>query len=124
MKPYIHSKCSVRRYGGTVEDYLPIHDFMDSTKCAYANLKHRAILHNTFGIYLAERVFGVTITNSDGKKISVRDIAEDHVVEDIGFIPTLEKWLEGMPTEEWMAPTKQRQNIKKTRIAVEEELLD
>lgn len=124
MKPYIHAKCSVRRYGGKIDDYLPIHDFMDSTKSAYANIRHRAILHNSFGIYVAERVFGTTIINSDGKNISVRDIAEDHVVEDIGYIPTIEQWLKELPISEWMAPTKQRQNIKKTRIIVEEELLD
>lgn len=76
MKPYIHAKCSVRRYGGIPEDYLPIHDFMDSTKAAYANLKHRAILHNTFGIYLAERVFGTVITNSDGKIEEARGEAQ------------------------------------------------
>lgn len=102
MKPWIHSKNSVKRYGGVIEDYLPIHDWFDSTKSAYADTKHRAILHNTFGIYLCEQLFGHTITNSDGKVVHVRNIGEDHVFEDCGFIPTLEKWLHNMPTEDWM----------------------
>ncbi len=33
------------------------------------------------GIFLCEQVFGANITNSDGKKVSVRDIGEQHVVE-------------------------------------------
>lgn len=99
MKPWLHAKNSVRRYGGKIEDYIEIHDFFDSTKAAYANIKHRSILHNTFGIFIVEKIFGKIIINSDGKEVSVRDIGEDHVVEDLGFIPTLEKWLSNMPTE-------------------------
>lgn len=103
MKPFIHAKNSVKRYGGKIEDYLPIHDWFDSTKAAYANFGHRAILHNTFGIYLAEQLFGTTIINSDGKAISVRDIGEDHVKEDCaGKIPTLQDWLGKLEPEPWM----------------------
>jgi hypothetical protein len=103
MKPYIHAKNSVKRYGGTIEDYMPIHDWFDSTKAAYANFGHRAILHNTFGIYLCEQVFGTTITNSDGKVLSVRDIGEDHVKEDCGGkIPTIEDWMKSLTPEPWM----------------------
>ena len=69
MKPYIHARNSVKRYGGTVEDYQKIHDFFDSTKAAFADVRHRAILHNSFGIFLVESVFGTTITNSDGKVV-------------------------------------------------------
>ena len=34
-KPLIHARNSVKRYGGSVDDYLEIHNFMDSTnkKC-------------------------------------------------------------------------------------------
>jgi hypothetical protein len=103
MKPYIHAKNSVRRYGGAPEDYIEIHNWFDSTKAAYADVRHRAILHNTFGIYLAEQLFGVTLTNSDGKVVSVRDVAEDHVAEDCGGkIPTLENWLEHLTLQPWM----------------------
>ena len=103
MKPYVHSKNSVKRYGGRIEDYIEIHSWFDSTKAAYANFSHRAILHHTFGIYLCEQVFGKTMTNSDGKVLSVRDIAEDHVKEDCGGkIPTLEDWLKSIEAEPWM----------------------
>lgn len=109
MKPYIHAKNSVKRYGGNIEDYLPIHNWFDSTKATYANFGHRAILHNTFGIYLAEQVFGETITNSEGKVLSVRDIGEDHVKEDCGGrIPTIKDWLHSLEAEAWMLGKGQR----------------
>lgn len=124
MKPYVHALNSVRRYGGRVEDYIAIHDFFDSTKSAWADVRHRAVLHSTFGIYLVERVFGTTITNSDGKQISVRDIGEDHVVEDCGHIPTIEKWLKELPVEDWMLSRGQGNFIRRTRIPLEQELQD
>ena len=101
-KPLIHAKNSVRRYGGCVDDYLDIHNFMDSTKAALPDVRHRAILHSSFGIFLVEKVFGVARRNTDGREVSVRDIAEDHVKEDLGFIPTIEKWFETMTVEPWM----------------------
>lgn len=99
---FIHAKSSVRRFGGVVEDYQPIHDWFDSTKAAYADSRHRAILHNTFGIFLCEQLFGHAIKNADGDDVPVRLIAEQHVVEDCGFIPTLENWLDQLPRKEWM----------------------
>lgn len=105
MKPLIHAKSSVRKYGGVVEDYIEIHNFIDSTKSAMADIRHRAILHSAFGIYLAEKVYGVYITNAQGKDVSVRDIAEDHVIEDLGFIPSMEHYLKNMQTQPWMSGT-------------------
>ena len=103
MKPMIHSKLSVKRYGGKPEDYLPIHDMMDISKSALADVRHRAILHNSLGPYLMEHIFGTTITNSDNTEVCVRDIAEDHIMEDLGRIPTIEQWLKGVKVEAWMA---------------------
>lgn len=102
MKPFLHAKSSAAKYGGIPEDYLFIHDFMDSTKAALADVRHRAVLHSAFGIFLVEKVFGTTFINSVGKDICVRDIAEQHVVEDLGFIPTMEHWLRNMRIEPWM----------------------
>ena len=102
MKPYCHSRNSVKKWGGKVEDYLPIHDFLDSTKSAHADMRHRAILHNAFGIFLVEKVFGTYIVNSDGVKVQTRDIAEDHVIEDLGKIPSVGDWVKCMPLQQWM----------------------
>ena len=102
MKPHIHSKNSVRNHGGLAADYQAIHDFIDSSKAAVPDVSHRAVLHSVFGIFIVEKVFGVTITNSDGRVVSVRDIAEEHVIEDLGRIPTLQDYLEHMDLVPWM----------------------
>lgn len=93
MNPVVHAKNSAKKYGGVLEDYMPVHLWMDQTKLHVGDLRHRVILHNSFGIGLCEAALGPLITNSDGKKVSVRAIAEDHVMEDVGFIPSLEQAL-------------------------------
>ena len=102
MKPHLHARNSARKFGGKPKDYQEIHDFFDTSKACLADMRHRAILHSSFGIYLCEKVFGITIKNSDGQEVSVRDVGEQHVLEDLGTIPTLERWLRNLPTEPWM----------------------
>lgn len=104
-KPYIHALSSVKRHGGVVEDYIEIHNFMDSSKSAIADNRHRALTHNSWFLSVVlERVFGVTITNSDGKVISVRTIGEEHVQEDFGnrFIPSAQDYLQEIEFKPWM----------------------
>ena len=108
MKPHLHSRNSVTRFGGKVTDYQAIHDFIDSSKAHFPDMRHRALLHSSFGIYLAERVFGVTFKNSDGKEVSVRDVAEKHVLEDLGTIPTVQDYLQNMDLQPWMGGMKKR----------------
>ncbi|MGI0485051.1 DUF6915 family protein [Pantanalinema rosaneae CENA516] len=36
--------------GGRHEDYLAIHEKIDSTKIAYGKAQHRCVFHSTFGI--------------------------------------------------------------------------
>lgn len=102
MKPLIHAKSSVKRYGGVVEDYLVIHEWFDQTKAHVADVRHRAILHNAFGIYLCQQVHGFYFKNSDGKDVSVRDVGEDHVLEDLGMIPSLDKCFEEFTIPKWL----------------------
>jgi hypothetical protein len=102
VKPLIHARLSVRRYKGCVDDYLPIHNFLDSSKAHVPDMRHRALLHNSFGIYIAEMTVGVYFTNADGKELSTRDIAEEHVLEDLGRIPTVQDYLGGMPLYDWL----------------------
>jgi len=114
MKPHLHAKNSANKYGGKPSDYQAIHDTIDSSKSAHASAKHRAVLHSAFGIYLVERIHGTLITNSDGAKVSVRDIAEDHVLEDLGRIPSLDDYLEHMTLATWMGgPTRRHRFIKR-----------
>lgn len=102
-KPLIHAESSARRWGGVPEDYIAIHEKMDSTKMAHAEVTHRCVFHSAFGVFLIEELFGRTVVNSDGKRVSVRDVAEQHVLEDLGCIPSLSDWLHEMPSKPWMA---------------------
>lgn len=103
---YHHALSSAKRFGGQAEDYQEIHDFLDSSKMTYADFRHRALLHNTFGVFICEKVFGHYIVNSDGKHIPVRVIAEQHVREDCnGYIPTPKEWLDTIKAKEWMNPS-------------------
>lgn len=100
--PWHHAESSARRWGGKPEDYLPVHNFFDSSKSHLANFRHRALRHHTLGIFQAEEHFGPTIRNSDGKEVPTRLIGEQHVREDCGRIPTLADWLGKIPGERWM----------------------
>ena len=111
MKPYLHARLSVKAHGGRSEDYLAIHEFFDSSKIAVPAVRHRAMLHSAWGIYMLEKVYGNTITNSEGKQVSVRDLGEEHVIQDLGFIPTMQDWLETMPIEPWMSGTRKRKQV-------------
>lgn len=113
MKPFQHAKNSAKKHGGKWEDYMEIHNFMDSSKSAHATMVHRAIFHSSFGIYIVEKVFGDTMTNSDGKIVSVRDISEDHVIEDLGFIPSLDHWLKNVTMQDWMFGGRRKPTTKK-----------
>lgn len=97
-----HALSSVKRWGGKPEDYLPIHNFFDESKQYLADLRHRALRHHAEGIFLAERVFGITITNSDGRIIPVRWVGEQHVKEDLSWIPTVKDWLMHVQLQPWM----------------------
>lgn len=131
---YHHAVSSAKRFGGEPDDYLALHNFMDSSKSAWADQRHRAVLHHNFGIFVTEEVMGrqeevrllrqalqriprwlqrlfgvrvpterpVTITLNSGKQVPIRLLAEQHVIEDCGFIPTLEEYLGQMPKKSWM----------------------
>ncbi len=109
MKPLQHAKNSVNKYGGILEDYLSIHSWFDQTKAHVPEMKHRLFLHNSFGIFLCEQQFGIYITNSDGKKVDVRSLGEDHVLEDLGFIPTLDECSKLIQNGDWLFGSRRAQ---------------
>lgn len=104
-KPIIHAKSSAKRFGGKWEDYIAIHDLMDSSKGAIADNRHRTLTHNSWFIsVILEKVFGHELINSDGRSVSVRDIGEQHILEDfrMKFIPTPQDYLVNMTMQPWM----------------------
>ncbi len=100
--PLKHAQSSAQRFGGKTEDYLPIHNWFDESKAFPADFRHRALRHHAKGIFLCEEIFGVSITNSDGKEVPVPYIGEQHVKEDLGRIPTAQDWLTQIKPERWM----------------------
>ena len=105
MKPIVHARIDARELGGEPEDYLAIHEFMDSSKSVFADNRHRALTHNAWFIgHVIPKVFGETFTRvSDGKVMSSRDIAERHTLQDFkGFIPTAQDYLQEMEYTPWM----------------------
>ena len=85
MRPWQHAKSSAGKDRTWAAD-LPIHEFMDSTKVACPDLRHRMILHNAdLGPELAARAFP--------DRPDARAIALQHVSEDLNCIPTLADWL-------------------------------
>jgi hypothetical protein len=102
--PLHHAKSSARKYGGQPEDYLPIHNWFDESKAYMGDVRHRALRHHSEGIFLCERIFGASITNSEGREVPVRFLGEQHVVEDLGRIPSASEWLQEMVIKPWMGP--------------------
>ena len=112
LNPYHHSLSSVKKWGGEVGDYLPIHHWFDESKQYIGDFRHRALRHHAQGIFECEIRFGNTITLTGGRIIPVRWIGEQHVQEDCGFIPTLQDWFRHIANPEpWMlnVPVKSKQ---------------
>jgi hypothetical protein len=87
--PFHHALSSAKKWGGGPEEYLLLHQYMDQSKAAEADFRHRAALHHSLGIFMLEQHFGPVIQISTGRTVPVRFIGEQHVVEDLGRIPTL-----------------------------------
>jgi hypothetical protein len=115
--PYHHALSSVKKWGGCVEDYQPIHDWFDESKAHMADFRHRALRHHSEGIFMAEKIFGKTITNSNGRVVPVRYIGEQHVEEDLGNIPSVADWFRMIEVKPWMYGS--RRNIEKELVAAE-----
>ena len=116
-KPFIHAISSARRFGGKPEDYEEVHSFMDSSKSATPINTHRALTHNSWFISnILERIHFCNscemtqdnrfpyIINSQDIKVSIRDVGEQHILEDYSnkFIPTAQDFLENLNFQDWM----------------------
>ena len=99
-----HAVSSARKFGGHFNDYMPIHAWFDETKAHMPDFRHRALRHHSEGIALAIRLFGPVIHRQDGSSTPTRFVAEQHVQEDCGCIPTAADWLRNLnvATQPWM----------------------
>lgn len=104
MTPYKHAQSSAVQFGGAPEDYIEIHDWFDETKAFTGDWTHRALRHHSAGIQWCVQRFGHYILNSNSVHIPVKMIAEQHVTEDCGFIPTPQDYLKILKSnpQDWM----------------------
>ena len=104
VNAYKHAENSAKRFGGNAEDYLEIHDLLDSSEVAWSDSRHRVLTHNAWFVkVILLRLFGPTIETSGGEKISVEDIAEWHIREDFGgSYPSVSDYLASMKYQRWM----------------------
>jgi len=105
---YHHAISSARKWGGTPDDYQAVHDWLDGSKLILADFRHRALRHHAEGCFAAEALFGTTIVNSTGRAVPVRLIAEQHIIEDLGRIPSFADWARCIRPEPWMGRVGQR----------------
>lgn len=87
-----------------MDDYMEIHNWFDCTKQLTGDFTHRAIRHHAHGIEECIKTFGHYVTNSEFKNVPTKMIAEQHVLEDCGFIPTVQDWLKPLKKDPlpWM----------------------
>ena len=100
--PYHHAVSSAKKYGGEPDEYLRLHEWLDASKSHMADFRHRALRHHSEGIFQLEALFGPIMTTSTGRVVPVRLIGEQHVLEDLGRIPTVADWLGRIQPESWM----------------------
>jgi hypothetical protein len=91
--PLHHAQASVNRWGGTVDDYLFIHNWFDETKAFHPDFRHRAIRHHSQGVQECIKKYGDYIELNNNKKVPIKLIAEQHLIEDCGYIPSMSDWL-------------------------------
>ena len=128
MKPLQHALISQKTHGGTWQDYIEIHNFLDSSKAACANFKHRLLLHHAEGIELGVQIFGEKFTNSEGKSIEIRRLLTEHLIEDVGKVMTVEDWARDLlPHRQdsfYKFLEKKRGQIEAGKVTGENQLLD
>ena len=98
-------------------NYLPLHQWFDESKEITADFRHRALRHHAQGIFELERTFGAAITISTGRVVPVRLIGEQHVLEDLGFIPSFADWVKAIRPEPWMGRAAQIEALVDPHLA-------
>ena len=64
--------------------------------------RHRELRHHAEGIFMLESLFSTVIVNADGREVPVRLIGEQHVIEDLGTIPSFADWARLIEPQAWM----------------------
>jgi hypothetical protein len=121
VNSWYHAQSSARKWGGEPGLYLPIHSFIDSSKKHVGDMRHRAMYHHTEGTFLCEQIFGTTLTvpkkhGHGTTQVPVRLIAELHIIEDLGWLPSPADYFNGMLLKPWMNGEKKRTTMSLAEV--------
>ncbi len=113
MNSWHHAQSAARQWGGTPEHYIAIEEFIDSSKKIIGDVRHRSLYHHTAGVWLCQEVFGrvLEIPRQTGQgviQVPVRLVAERHILEDLGWLPSPADYIAGMPIAAWMSGAKRK----------------
>lgn len=114
MNSWNHAVSAARKWGGEPEHYIAVEEFIDSSKEILGDVRHRSMYHHTAGVWLCQRIFGRTLTvpKASGHgdvQVPVRLIAERHVIEDLGWLPSPADYIAGMPIAAWMSGSQRKE---------------
>lgn len=105
MHAYYHSVSSVKKWGGEPEDYMKIHQAIDESRLHVPDLRHRALYHHSAGIEAMIKRFGPYVKIKKGRVlVPTSHICEMHITEDIGFVPSLQDWMDCIARPRWGSP--------------------
>jgi hypothetical protein len=70
--------------------------------------------HHTTGVWLCQKIFGrvIRVPKKDVEgftEIPVRLIAEQHILEDLGWLPSPADYIDGMPIKAWMSGSQRKE---------------
>ena len=91
---YHHALSSVKKWGGMAEDYLPLHQLVrrvEGRSPPTFGTARCAIMPRASSCWSASSARPSRI--STGRVVPVRLIGEQHVIEDLGFIPSFADWV-------------------------------
>jgi hypothetical protein len=98
------AEVSAARWGGRPEDYHALISLIDIVeRTSEGHPRARALIHNSFGPFLADQVLGEAIVLSDGRLVPTRTVAEDLILARMGWIPPASFVLSRIPMKPWMS---------------------
>ncbi|NJM82588.1 MAG: hypothetical protein HC844_08865 [Tabrizicola sp.] len=101
MRPFQHSLSSGARLSHSWEAHLPVHEFLDLSKFACADRRHRVVLHHSdLGAAIAAKVFP--------ERSDVQAIVDQHVREDLGRGANLRDWFDHCDADQLPRPILRR----------------
>ncbi|EXL04892.1 DUF6915 family protein [Aquamicrobium defluvii] len=96
------ANASAARFGGDSSAYLELHAWFMETRNWSDGPEHLVFRHHAFGIFEAEARFGPVIALDNGKAVPTRVVAERHVQQVLGRVPSATDFLRRIKGERWM----------------------